>query len=71
MAIKLTEQDHNDMDEFLGLVLDTYHQGETSRSQAIAVLAQVLTAAAIDNHGEVLAWFKPSQYRRWAKDVQG
>lgn len=65
MAINLTESDHRDMDGFLGFVLDAYAQGEANQSQAIAALAHVMTAAAIDNHGEVLAWFRPEQYRSW------
>lgn len=69
MAIKLTETDHNRMDEFLEYVLDAYAGEEVSRSSAVAVLAQVISAAAIDNHGEVLAWFDPDQYQRWAREV--
>lgn len=70
MAIELTEADHNAMDAFLEFVLDAYAEGEVSRSSAVAALAHVLTAAARDNHGEVLAWFKPDQYESWVKEVK-
>jgi hypothetical protein len=70
MAIKLTDQDHKAMDEFLGFVLDAYASGEVTRLQAIATLAHVLTAAAIDNHSEVLAWFNQEQYERWKEDAK-
>lgn len=69
MAIDLTETDHNRMDAFLEYVLDAYADEEVSRSSAVAVLAQVISAAAIDNHGEVLAWFDPDQHQRWAREV--
>jgi hypothetical protein len=69
MAIDLTEPDHNNMDSFLEFVLDAYANEQVSRSQAVAVLAHVLTAAAKDNHSEVLAWFRPSQYQEWAREV--
>lgn len=69
MAIDLSEADHNDMDSFLEFVLDAYANKEVSRLSAVAALAHVLTAAAKDNQGEVLAWFKPAQYQRWAREV--
>lgn len=70
MAIKLTEANHNAMDEFLGFVLDAYKEGRVSRLNAVGALAHVLTAAAIDNDGEVVAWFRKEQYERWEKECQ-
>lgn len=70
MAISLSNADHNSMDHFLGFVLDAYARNDVSKSEAISVLAHVTTAAAIDNDGEVRAWFRPEQHGRWLEEVR-
>lgn len=70
MAIKLTDTDHKNMDGFLEFVLDAYADGRVKKLSAIGVLAHVLTAAAIDNEGEVKAWFDEGQYARWLEEAK-
>lgn len=70
MAIDLSDADHDAMDGFLEFVLDAYAKGAVSRTSAVGALAHVLTAAAKDNNSEVLAWFKPAQYERWAQEIK-
>ena len=65
MAISLTDTHHAQLDVFLEFVLDAYKNNEATRSEAVGALAHVLTAAAIDNEGEVYAWLNPDQYERW------
>lgn len=55
MAISLMDTHHAQLDVFLGFVLDAYKNDEANCSEAVGALAHVLTAAAIDNEGEVQA----------------
>lgn len=72
MAIKLNEADHNNLDNLLGQILDLHASGEVTRGNAIGVLAQVFTAAAIDNEVEVKAWIgRPDVIERWKSDIKG
>lgn len=52
MAFKLLERDHRTMDRHLDAVLNAYKDGKITLGQARASLAQVITAAVIDNEGE-------------------
>ena len=70
MALTLTEEDHEDMDSFLAFVLDAHSEGVVTGKQAIAALAHVFTAAAIDNQTEVTAWFRKEQYERWLEQAR-
>jgi hypothetical protein len=70
VAIELRESDHRDMDAFLAFVLDSYSTGDVTRNQAVVALAQVFTAAAKDNQGEVNAWLQKKQYTRWLEDAR-
>jgi len=72
MPIKLTEKDHDKLDDFLGHVLDWYKTDEITRAQAIGALAHVFTAAAKDNETEVKSWLqKPEVIERWKSDIRG
>lgn len=53
----LTSKDHEDMDAFLGHVLDDYKAGKLDKVKAIAELAHVMAALDLDNYGEVRASF--------------
>lgn len=68
MAINLTNEDHNAMDGFLEFVLEAYKDGRVTKLNAVGALAHVLTAAAKDNDGEVMAWFRKEQYERWEQE---
>ncbi len=65
MSIDLKTADHRNLDKFLDAVLDHYKNGEVSQSQAREALAQVFTAAAIDNGGEVKSWLDPQRVKDW------
>lgn len=61
MADQLTEKDHNNLDVFLGHVLDAHAAGTLSRPSAIGTLAQVVAALDKRNYGEVRAWLQRSR----------
>lgn len=70
MPIKLSNADHKKLDAFLGQILDWHSAGAVTKDQAIAALAHVFTAAAIDNAGEVHSWLdKPEVLRTWKSDA--
>ncbi|XQA79281.1 hypothetical protein ACM9W9_06015 [Xanthomonas sacchari] len=54
---KLTDTDHDQMDGFLGNVLDQHKEGELSRGEAIALIAHVMAALDLDNYSEAKSWF--------------
>lgn len=54
----LTDRDHENMDAFLGFLLDAYKQGELSREKAIGTLAHVIAAVDLDNYPEARSWFE-------------
>lgn len=53
----LTTEDHRNMDEFLGAVLDDYKKGAITKAQAVGGLAHVMAALDLDNYEEVRSWF--------------
>lgn len=55
---ELTNRDHNNMEEFLGGVLDDYKAGVISKANAVRSLAHVMGALDVDNYGEVRSWFE-------------
>lgn len=64
--MKLTSTEHKQMDKLLGKLLDSYQTGEVSKPAVIGALAHVITAAAIDNEGELRSWLKePDVFERW------
>lgn len=54
----LTNRDHENMDAFLGHVLDDYKAGELTKDEAIAGLAHVMAALDIGNYAEAVSWFE-------------
>ena len=54
----LTTRDHNNMDAFLGHVLEDFKQGIITKDQAIGGLAHVIAAIDIGNYGEASNWFE-------------
>ncbi|QRD62688.1 hypothetical protein H8Z72_22555 (plasmid) [Xanthomonas citri pv. citri] len=55
---KLSDADHEQMDEFLGAVLDGYKNESITRGAAIGYLAHVMAALDLDNYAEAKSWFK-------------
>lgn len=60
-AGNLTERDHQNMDAFLGHVLDDYKAGTITKEQAIGGLAHVMAALDIGNTAEAQSWFAQGQ----------
>jgi len=58
MTDHLSENDHNEMDAFLGRVLDAYKGEEISRDSVVSGLVHVMAALDIGNIGEAQSWFK-------------
>lgn len=54
----LNDDDHKNMDAFLGHVLDDYKEGRISKERAIGGLAHVMAALDLDNYSEAREWFK-------------
>ena len=60
---QLTEKNHEDMDQFLGHVLDYYKTGQIDKTEAVSTLAHVMAALDQDNYSEAINWFE--QGRKW------
>ena len=58
MAINLSAEDHLAMDGFLGFVLDSFAAGDVSRKEAVTVIAQIITQAAVGNDQVANLWAK-------------
>lgn len=54
----LTNKDHDNMDAFLGHVLDDYKAGVLDKTKAVEGLAHVMGALDLDNYDEVRVWFE-------------
>lgn len=54
----LTTKDHENMDAFLGSVLDDYKNEAITKDQAVAGLAHVMSALDIDNYDEAKSWLE-------------
>ncbi len=66
MAIILSEKNHDELDKFIGTILDLYAGGEVSKVNATEVLANVFTWAAVDNETEVISWISnPEILSNW------
>lgn len=70
MAIQLTTTDHKEMDKCIKFVLNCHSTGQASTEQVASVFAHIITAAAIDNDGEVNSWFKNEQYKAWLEEIR-
>ncbi|GAB0079377.1 hypothetical protein [Pseudomonas sp. PS02290] len=55
---ELTDRDHENMDAFLGHVLEAYKSGETTKDRAVGSLAHVMTALEKGNYDEARSWFQ-------------
>ncbi|MFA5627451.1 MAG: hypothetical protein WC965_08245 [Thiohalomonadaceae bacterium] len=55
---ELTTRDHQNMDAFLGHVLDDYKVGVITKEQAVGGLAHVMAALDLDNYPEARSWFE-------------
>ncbi|WP_298379407.1 hypothetical protein [Azospirillum sp.] len=68
MALELSGADHDALDNLLGRVLDLQAANRVSREASVSLLAHILTAAAIDNAGEVQSWLHiPRVVEEWEK----
>lgn len=63
---KLTSTDHQNMDAFLGAVLDDYRDGVLTKEQAVGGLAHVMAALNLGNVQEARNWF--IQGRKFIRD---
>ncbi|GGM25240.1 hypothetical protein ACFQDN_21805 [Pseudomonas asuensis] len=55
---ELNQRDHQNMDAFLGHVLDGYKTGEITKDAALGALAHVMTALDLGNYTEARSWFE-------------
>lgn len=58
MSSTFTEKNIQNMEAFIGHVLDDYKVGTLSKPQAVAGIAHVMTALDQGNYTEVLTWFE-------------
>lgn len=54
----LTTRDHQNMDAFLGQVLEEFKAGTITKEEATGSLAHVIAAIDIGNYSEAVAWFE-------------
>ena len=54
----LTDQDHENLDAFLGHVLDAYKAGDLDKTKAIAGLTQMIAALDLGDYDEVRSWLE-------------
>lgn len=59
----LTEKDVQNMDVFIGAVLDAYKDGKLDKIQAVNRIAHVISAIDQGNIAEAISWFK--QGKKW------
>jgi hypothetical protein len=55
---ELSNGDHENMDAFLGHVLEAYKAGEITKERAVGSLAHVMSALEKGNYDEARSWFK-------------
>lgn len=55
---ELTSSDHENMDAFLGHVLDAYKAGQVTKERAVGSLAHVMAALDKGNYDEARSWFR-------------
>jgi len=63
---ELTDRDHQNMDAFLGHVLEDFKSGVISKDRAVGALAHVMAALDLDNYEEARSWFE--QGRKFIHD---
>lgn len=64
--MKLTPNNHKQMESLIGKILDAQKDGTVSRDCAIGALAHIIAAAANDEADEVLGWLtKPDTFENW------
>ena len=62
----LTDKDHENMDAFLGHVLDAYKSGEITKEKAVGGVAHVIAAVDKGNYDEARQWLE--QGRKFLQD---
>jgi hypothetical protein len=67
MTIELTEDDHHRLDEIIDTILKAFAENQASLSHARSAIAQLFTAAAIGNEGEVRSWLTPERVAFWKR----
>jgi hypothetical protein len=67
MTIELTENDHHRLDEIIDIILTAFAKNGVPLSHARSAFAQLITAAAIGNEGEVRSWLTPERVALWQK----
>ena len=70
MPIKLSSKDQKSLDAMLDTLLAAHAAGEVTAAEVRGALAHVITAAAIQNEGEVRGWLKPETVARWKADLK-
>ncbi|RZG14063.1 hypothetical protein EXT47_14640 [Pseudoalteromonas sp. CO342X] len=54
----LSNKDHEDMDAFIGAIIDDYKNGSLSKQALVSGLGHVIAAIDLGNHDEARKWFK-------------
>jgi len=66
--MKLTAQNHAQLEDLIDKILVTLNAGEVSQQAAIGALAHIVVAAAIGEETELKAWLeKPDTFTNWWK----
>ncbi len=69
LAINISDKQHKRLEETLGEIAEAYKNGSVSRAALVGALAQIISAAMIDNKGEVESWLTPETLETWKEDA--
>lgn len=70
MSIKFTEADREMLDRMIEGILLAFDDEEVSLSQATAVIAHIVTAAATSIEMEVRDWLDPTRLVHWKEECR-
>lgn len=64
--MKLTAQNHTQLEDLIDKILTTLDAGEVSQQAATGALAHIITAAATGEEKELLGWLeRPETFKNW------
>ena len=69
MPTEMTTQQHEMLDKALDRLLSLHRDGIASKNATIGALAQIVSAAALDDGEELMAWLRPEQIDRWVEGL--
>lgn len=70
-TLKLSENEHKQIDTLLNTIFDAQANGDLTKRQAIAAIAHVMAAIAIGNEEAVRSWIgNPQTFQNYMEDIR-